>query len=316
MSGADSASAKQSDTGSKRNRLGKGLEALMGEYMPEEQPGMDGGSRTVEVVRIAPNPFQPRREFASEQLAELEASIRENGLLQPLVVRPATERTPDGADWELVAGERRWRAVRRLGWTEVPVVVKRIDDQAMLILAIVENVQRADLSPLEEAAGYRQLMDEFSFTQQEVADSVGRERPTVANLLRLLQLPASVQRLMTEGRISMGHARAILGLEEERQMAELARQAAEQGLSVRAVEERVRARRSPPSPTPAEAAPKANRHDAHLRHLEAELQRAVGASARIRVTKGEAGQIEIPFYSADDFDRLVQLLLGPEAERY
>lgn len=295
-------------------RLGKGLGALLGEYLPPEgaQPSQDG-IRVVPISRIAPNPFQPRREFAPEQLVELEASIRENGLLQPLVVRPRTPATPDGADWELIAGERRWRAIRRLEWTEVAVVVKEIDDRAMLVLAIVENIQRAELSPLDEAAGYQKLIEDFGFTQQEVAESVGKDRSTVANLLRLLQLPASVQGMVNRGELSMGHARAILGLPGEREMAELAREAAEQGLSVRVVEDRVRTRRG--APTAAQAAPReAERHaDPHVRHLEEELQRALGTAVKIRVGGGRSGRIEIPFYNADDFDRVLELLLGAEA---
>lgn len=295
-------------------RLGKGLGALLGEYLPPEgaQPSQDG-IRVVPISRIAPNPFQPRREFAPEQLAELEASIRENGLLQPLVVRPRTATTPDGADWELIAGERRWRAIRRLEWTEVPVVVKEIDDRAMLVLAIVENIQRAELSPLDEAAGYQKLIEDFGFTQQEVAESVGKDRSTIANLLRLLQLPASVQGMVNRGELSMGHARAILGLPGEREMADLAREASEQGLSVRAVEERVRTRRAAPAaaqPAPREAERPA---DPHVRHLEEELQRALGTAVKIRVGGGRSGRIEIPFYNADDFDRVLELLLGAEA---
>ncbi|HEX8905413.1 MAG TPA: ParB/RepB/Spo0J family partition protein, partial [Longimicrobiaceae bacterium] len=258
-----------------------------------------------------------RREFSAEQLAELEDSIRKNGLLQPLVVRPRTATTPDGAEWELIAGERRWRAVRRLGWSQVPVVVREIDDRAMLVLAIVENVQRAGLSPLEEAAGYKQLIDEFGYTQAEVADSVGRERSTVANLLRLLSLPATVQRMVNEGQLSMGHARALLGLEDEREMAELGRQAAESGMSVRTVEERVRQMRpgGAASPRSTMAGVREAMDDPHVRHLEAELQRALGTAARIRLTSGKAGRIEIPFYNADDFDRVLELILGTEAER-
>lgn len=306
----------------KKPRLGRGLSALLGEYsQPEAAPASAEGIRVVPTSRITPNPFQPRREFVPEQLAELEASIRQNGLLQPLVVRPATAASPEGAEWELIAGERRWRAVRRLGWTEVPVIVKEPDDRAMLVLAIVENVQRAELSPLEEAAGYRQLIDEFGFTQAEVAESVGRERSTVANLLRLLGLPASVQRLMGEGRLSMGHARALLGLEDERAMAELAREAVDGGLTVRAVEERVRAARpaagqddGEAGPAPARPAP-ASPVDAHVRHLESELQRTLGTAVRIRVGANRSGRIEIPFYGADDFDRLLEALLGAEAER-
>lgn len=293
-----------------KKRLGKGLSALLGEYLPEEgDPGV--GVQIVAVSEIVPNPLQPRREFSAEQLGELEASIRENGLLQPLVVRPATEASPKGARWELVAGERRWRAIRRLGWTEVPVLVKDIDDRTLLVLAIVENVQRADLSPLEEAAGYRRLIDEFGYTQREVAESVGRERPTVANLLRLLHLPASVQRLVAEGQLSMGHARAILGLSSERKMAEVARTAAKQGLSVRAVEERVRGLNNS-SKANGKASPNGV-GDPHLKQLETQLQRALGTAARIRVRKGQSGSIEIPFYNSDDFERVVELLLGAEA---
>lgn len=297
----------------KKTRLGRGLGALLGEYLPDEEGGgTPVGIRSVPVARITSNPFQPRREFAPEQLAELEASVRENGLLQPLVVRPAPAGAPEGAQWELVAGERRWRVVRRLGWAEVPVVVKEVDDRTMLILAVVENVQREELSPLEEALAYRQMVDEFGMTQREVAERVGRERSTVANLMRLLALPASVQRLVNEGALSMGHARAILGAGDERRMADLAREAVEGGLSVRAVEERVReSRDAPPSPAPSAPAPRAG--DSHLRHLESELQRALGTAARIRVLRGESGRIEIPFYNADDFDRVIELLLGAEA---
>jgi len=305
----------------RKPRLGKGLSALLGDFSAETQQAIDTGEgvREVPTSRIAPNPFQPRREFSPEQLSELEESIRKNGLLQPLVVRPRTATTPDGAEWELIAGERRWRAVRRLGWAQVPVVVRDIDDRAMLVLAIVENVQRAGLSALEEAAGYKQLIDEFGYTQAEVADSVGRERSTVANLLRLLSLPATVQRMVNEGDLSMGHARALLGLEDEREMAELARQAVEGGMSVRTVEERVRQMRpggaSAVSPRSTMAGVREAMDDPHVRHLEAELQRALGTAARIRLASGKSGRIEIPFYNADDFDRVVELLLGSEAER-
>ena len=305
-------------TARKQPRLGKGLSALLGDFSAEQEAAASTGEgvREVATARIAPNPFQPRREFAPEQLAELEESIRKNGLLQPLVVRPATAQTPEGAEWELVAGERRWRAVRRLGWTQVPVVVKEIDDRAMLVLAIVENVQRAELSPLEEAAGYQQLIDEFGYTQAEVAESVGRERSTIANLLRLLQLPASVQRMVNEGQLSMGHARALLGLEEEREIAELARHAADTGMSVRAVEERVRqARAGGTVPTPGTARVRDAVDDPHVRQLEADLQRTLGTAVRIRVQGGKTGRIEIPFYSADDFDRLLELLLGSDKDR-
>jgi ParB family transcriptional regulator, chromosome partitioning protein len=302
----------------KKPRLGKGLSALLGEFTEtnERAASTGEGVREVATARITPNRFQPRREFAPEQLAELEESIRINGLLQPLVVRPAQGDAPEGAEWELVAGERRWRAVRRLGWTQVPVIVRELDDRAMLVLAIVENVQRADLSPLEEAAGYRQLIEEFGFTQAEVAESVGRERSTVANLLRLLQLPATVQTMVSRGDLSMGHARAILGLEDEREMAELARQAADVGMSVRAVEEKVRTMRGgvdPAAPRSASAL-RDGSADPHVRSLEQSLQRKLGTAVRIKVQSSTSGRIEIPFYTSDDFERVVELILGNEAD--
>ena len=306
---------------SRKPRLGKGLSALLGDFSTgtEQAIATGDGVREVPTSRIAPNPFQPRHEFAAEQLAELEESIRVNGLLQPLVVRPRRADTPEGADWELIAGERRWRAVRRLGWAQVPVVVRDIDDRAMLVLAIVENVQRAGLSPLEEAAGYKQLIDEFGFTQAEVADSVGRERSTVTNLLRLLALPASVQRMVNEGQLSMGHARALLGLEDEREMAEVARAAVSAGMSVRSVEERVRQLRpGGAAAAPARGTTAALREavdDPHVRNLESQLQRKLGTAVRIRLAGGKTGRIEIPFYNDDDFDRVLDLILGPEAER-
>jgi ParB family chromosome partitioning protein len=314
MAEKNAGTAESSSAQRKKTRLGKGLGALLGEYM--EAPGAEEAAyRTVPVAKISPNPLQPRREFTEGQLGELEASIRENGLLQPLVVRPATPESPAGAEWELVAGERRWRAVRRLGWPEVPVVVREMDDRTMLVLAIVENVQRAELSPLEEAEGYRRLIEEFGYTQKEVAEHVGKDRSTVANLLRLLQLPASVQRLVTEGALSMGHARAILGMDDERRMADLARRAVSEGLSVRAVEEQVRRQRSPAPPAPPAAAGSAPAGDPHVRHLEAELQRLLGTAVRIQLGKAQTGRVEIPFYSAEDFERVVELLLGSEAGR-
>ena len=295
----------------KKTRLGKGLGALLGEYLPAENVATEG-YRHIAVASITPNRFQPRREFAEEQLSELEASIRENGLLQPLVVRPAGADNPVGAEWELVAGERRLRAIHRLGWTEVPVIVREMDDRTLLVLAIVENVQRAELSPLEEAEGYRQLIEEFGYTQKEVAENVGRERSTIANLLRLLHLPASVQRLVSAGSLSMGHARAILGLGDERRMADLARRAADEGLSVRSVEELVRNNRSARKKS---GASRGGAGTPHLRHLESELQRLLGTAVKIHIGKADTGRIEIPFYGSDDFERVTELLLASETTR-
>jgi ParB family chromosome partitioning protein len=287
----------------KRDRLGKGLGALLGEYLGENANPDGSGSRAVAVARVGPNPFQPRREFKEEELAELTASIRENGLLQPIVVRPAP--SGSGLDWELVAGERRWRAVTRLGWKDVPAIVREVDDRTMLVLAMVENLQRSGLAPLEEAEGYRRLAEDFGLTQQQIAEIMGRDRSTVANSLRLLQLPASVRHLLAEGQLTAGHARALLGVQSDHRMAELARRAAEAGWSVRETEaqvQRVRPGRRAKAPT----RPK----DAAVREIEDALQRSLGTAVRIRHARGGRGRIEIPFYNADDFERVYELLVG------
>src|SRR5690606_1733246 len=290
---------------SKRDRLGKGLGALLGEYLgtegTEERPT---DTRMIPVASIAPNPFQPRREFSEEELEELSSSIRENGLLQPVTVRPAPPGAP--AAWELIAGERRWRAVMRLGWTEVPALVREIDDRAMLVLALVENLQRAELSPLEEALGYQQLAEEFGLSQQEIAQAVGRDRSTIANALRLLNLPAAVRQLVAEGKLSAGHARALLGVGNDHQMIELARRAVDDGWSVRQVEAEVQ--RTRPK-KPARSSPERPREAAE-RRLEEELQRVLGTAVRIRRKRGMKGKIEIPFYGAEDFERIYELLVG------
>ncbi len=295
---------------SKRDRLGKGLGALLGEYLGSE--GADENTaetRKIAVASIAPNPFQPRREFSEEELEDLCNSIRENGLLQPISVRPAP---PGGlASWELIAGERRWRAVMRLGWTEVPAVVREIDDRAMLVLALVENLQRAELSPLEEAQGYQQLAEEFGLSQQEIAQAVGRDRSTIANALRLLNLPAAVRQLVADGKLSAGHARALLGIGNDHQMIELARRAAEEGWSVRQVEAEVQRGRPKKQPT----RPRQERtREAAERRLEEELQRVLGTAVRIRRKRGMKGQIEIPFYGTEDFERIYELLVGSSVE--
>jgi ParB family transcriptional regulator, chromosome partitioning protein len=297
-------------------RLGKGLGALLGEFA-EDAGGSEGEGRDLRTVRVGairPNPFQPRREFDEEELAELRASISENGLLQPLVVRPAGADAGKGVEWDLVAGERRWRAVRGLEWREVPAVVRTLDDREMLVLAIVENVQRSNLSPIEEAIGYDRLMDEFDLTQREVAEVVGRERSTVANLLRLLQLPASVQRMLNDGTLGMGHARALLGLEAEQAMAELGRAAADEGWSVREVETRVRNHRTVRKPARGGVAPSGGQakaaSDPHLRKVMTELQRRFATDVRVRSGAGDRGAIEIPFRDGEDFGRIVELLLG------
>jgi ParB family transcriptional regulator, chromosome partitioning protein len=289
----------------KRDRLGKGLGALLRENItPDQEPGVH--AKMIATGGIAPNPYQPRREFAEEELQELAVSLRENGLLQPIVVRPAPGGT---ARYELVAGERRWRASMRLGWTEIPAVIRDVDDRTLLVLALVENLQRSQLSALEEAEGYQRLAEEFSLTQQQVAEVMGKDRSTVANALRLLQLPASVRALLRDGALSAGHARALLGLENDRRIAEMARQATEERWSVREVEAQVKRARTQSSRGPAREKPR----DAGERALEEALQRVFGTEVRIRNSRGGRGRIEIPFFGAEDFERIFELLAGESA---
>jgi ParB family transcriptional regulator, chromosome partitioning protein len=294
----------------KRERLGRGLAALLGENLGDDA-ALAGAAqvqaRQLPISAIAPNPYQPRREFTEEDLADLTASLRESGLLQPVVVRPAPG-TGGVAKWELIAGERRWRAAMRLGWKEIPAVIKEADDRTLLVLALVENIQRAGLSPLEEAEGYERLADEFSLTQQQVADVVGKDRSTVANALRLLQLPASVRQLLREGSLTAGHARALLGLDGEVRMADAARQAVEGEWSVRDVEAYVkRARKGP------RAARASQPRELNERALEEELQRLLGTEVRIHRGRGANGRIEIPFFGHDDFERVFEQITGRAA---
>lgn len=294
----------------RRERLGKGLGALLGEYM--DPPATAGGDvRRLPVGAIVPNPLQPRKEFSEEELAELVESIRENGLLQPLVVRPSP--SADGR-YELVAGERRLRSVQRLDWGDVPVVVRDVDDEALLVLALVENLQREALGPLEEAEGYRTLGERFGLTQEEIARSVGKDRSTVANFLRLLKLPPSVRRLLEEGQLATGHARALLSLDDPMRAADLARRAVKEGWSVREVERRVRRddEASEKSRSRTSGSSSASR-DPVVRALEESLREALSTRVAIKGAAAGKGVIEIPFHGTEDFERIFALLAGREA---
>lgn len=300
----------------KPRRLGRGLEALIaGAGSPAPSLAATDASadlasplRSLSIAEIRPNPFQPRRDFKPEELVDLENSIRASGLLQPVTVRAR----PDGA-YELVAGERRLRAASRLGWIEIPAIVKTLDDRDMLTLALIENLQRADLNPLDEALGFQRLIDEFSLTQQQVADAVGKDRSTVANLLRILQLPDGIKRLLRDGQISLGHARALLAMPTERLMLETARQVVERGLSVREAERIAQEAR------PAEGRQKTARQAAdrgrdpqaaELRRLTEILRRHLQTDVRINLEGDSNGDISIRFYSADDLQRLLETILG------
>ena len=288
-------------------RLGKGLGALLGEYMDEgDEPA--GAERQVRVEQIRPNPFQPRSDFASEALGELMESIRENGLLQPLVVRPS------GEGWQLVAGERRWRALRKLGWERAPAIVRDLEDDQMLVLALVENLQRENLSPVEEALGYRQLMEDFGLTQKEVAERVGRNRSTISNTLRLLKLEDDVREMLAAGRLTAGHARALLGLDDPAEQRRLAREIVEDDLSVRAVERRVRrAGREEDEGDGEDEGGGGRSGDPVARRAEQVLERALGTGVSVRLDGKESGRIGIAFHDSEEFERLCGLLAGDRA---
>jgi ParB family chromosome partitioning protein len=297
----------------KPRRLGRGLEALLGAAAaptPTVAEARERGElQRIHLGEIRPNPYQPRRTFRDDELADLESSLRVNGLLQPITVRPAA----NAKGFELVAGERRLRAASRLGWAEIPALVRNIDDRSLLTLALVENLQRADLNPLEEAEGYQRLITEFDLTQQQVAEVVGKDRSTIANMLRLLGLPASVRRLVQDSSITLGHARALLALGDERAMVEMARRIVAEGLTVRDVEQGARE-------SAARKAPRRERvgkggGTPETRRIEDDLRRHLQTDVRIVVGDGKRGVINISFYSPDDLERVLDLVLGPKREQ-
>lgn len=294
-----------------RDRLGRGLGGLLGEdYLAATGRRLE--ARTLPVRSVAPNPFQPRREFGTDELADLSSSIRENGLLQPILVRPAPGL--EGERYELVAGERRLRAVAELGWDEIPALVRDVDDKMLLVLALVENLQREALNPVEEALGLRQLAEDFGLTHGEIAEAVGKDRSTVANILRLLRLPVSIRRLLEEGALSMGHARALLAVEDPGRLVELGRRAVAEGWSVREVEARCRAEsqsRRPHRGPGAGADPAVE--DPAVRALEEALRVSLGSRVRLKSGRGETGVVEIPFRTEAELERVVEVLTGRPA---
>jgi len=292
---------------SETKRLGRGLEALLG-AVSKEQAEATGALRDLPIGNVLPNPYQPRTHIDEEALIELIASIEASGLLQPVVVRPRNGK------FELIAGERRWRAIQRLGWARIPAVVKDVDDQTLLTLALIENLQRNDLSSIDEATGYQRLGEEFKLPQAEIARMVGRNRSTVANLLRLLKLPEDVKTLVHEGKLSEGHARALLALEDESEVVRLAREAVAQEWSVREMESRARGE---PTTVPPISAPNGVRtrspqkmQTADVRRVEDALRKRLGTDVRVTSRRRGRGFLSISYYSNDDLARVLELILG------
>jgi ParB family chromosome partitioning protein len=294
---------------SETKRLGRGLEALLGS-VSREQAQASGALRELPVGNVLPNPFQPRTQIGEADLAELTASIEASGLLQPVIVRPRNGK------YELIAGERRWRAVQRLGWTKIPAIVRDVDDPTLLTLALIENLQRDDLTPIDEAMGYQRLGEEFELPQAEIARLVGRDRSTVANLLRLLKLPDEVKALVQERKLSEGHARALLALSDEAELARLANEAVEQGWSVRETETRVRGDASSGNGSSVATEPRQGQRppkkmaSADARRVEDALRKRLGTDVRVTSRRRGRGFISISYYSNDDLARVLELILG------
>ena len=280
-----------------RKALGRGLSALLRE-VETSSTGVD----QVALDLIDPNPFQPRRAFPEEALKELADSIRATGLVQPVLLRRI------GGRYQLVAGERRWRAVRELGWKKIPAVVRDVDDRTLLTLALVENLQRASLSSIDEAEGYERLAQEFHLSHAAIAEAVGRDRSTVANAVRLLKLPKSVQQLVASDALSAGHARALLSLGDARAMERLARECVAQGWSVREIE---RHARGAPSRGRRSGTGAARRGvPPEVARIEAALRKRLGTDAAVVLNGKGKGHLQVRFYSEDDLSRLLEIILG------
>jgi ParB family transcriptional regulator, chromosome partitioning protein len=283
---------------SESRRLGRGLEALLGPVSRQEAEA-SGALQELPVTAIRPNPYQPRIRLDEPQFQELVNSLETSGLLQPIVVRPHL----DG--YQLIAGERRWRAAQKLGWSRIPAVVKQADDRTLLTLALVENLQRDNLSAIEEATSYQRLLDEFQLSQVEIARLVGRDRSTVANALRLLKLPLEVTELVDQGKLSEGHARALLALSDRGHIIRLAQETVSHGWSVRDLEAKVRGQR----PATRRAAPIRQVATGH-RRIEDALRKHLGTDVRVSARRRGRGSVTISYYSDDDLARLLEVILG------
>ncbi|MCC5956262.1 MAG: ParB/RepB/Spo0J family partition protein [Natronohydrobacter sp.] len=288
------------DRKAERRGLGRGLSALMAEVAvgPESPQETRGREQKLPVEKLVPNPDQPRRHFDDTALAELAASIREKGVIQPLIVRAK------GDVFEIVAGERRWRAAQRAQVHEVPVIVREFTDTEVLEIAIIENIQRADLNPIEEGMGYRALIERFGHTQEKLADAMGKSRSHIANLMRLLNLPEDVQALLREGKLSAGHARALITSDDPSM---LARKVVLEGLSVRQTETLTKTGLDKKKPSKSKVYEK----DADTRVLENDLSAALGMKVLIDYDGGGKGRITVEYRSMEDLDRLCKVLSNP-----
>jgi ParB family chromosome partitioning protein len=287
----------------KRKGLARGLSALIGDDpIVAMAKAEKRGPEMLAIAEIAPSPFQPRRRFDDPAIEDLAQSIRENGILQPILVR-----VRKGADpaFEIVAGERRWRAAQRAQLHQVPVIVTEIDDRTALEIALVENIQRQDLTPIEEARGYQRLQGEFAYTQEQLAERIGRSRPDIANRLRLLSLPPAVQAMIEDGRLSAGHGRALVGTPDPEAMA---REVIGRGLNVRATEAMVAALGKPRAGGHGKPAAM----DADTAALARRLADRIGVKVEIRDDAGK-GEVRLRYRSLDEFDRLCRAILGPDA---
>lgn len=297
-----------------RRGLGRGLSSLIPPTPPSVEAERDVaptgrqplyGATFLGIDDLGPNPRQPRQAIPPETLADLAASIKAHGLIQPIIVTAA--RVTDPTPYIIIAGERRWRAARLAGLTEVPVIIKEASPQDLLELALVENIQRADLNPLEEAAAYETLMTEFGLTQEQVAERVSKSRTAVANIVRLLKLPEPVKQLLSEGQIHEGHARALLGLQDEQAIIEAARLVVHRGLSVRQTEELVRRLNAPPpTSSPDDEEPMT---DPATQAIEARLRQRLGTKVNLFRTR-RGGRIVIHFYSEEELAALYDRLVG------
>ncbi len=288
-----------------KSRLGRGLASLIGDNVPVSGRVLpaNGESRMVPIDRVRPSPLNPRKNFNETELDELASSIREKGLVQPLIVRPID---PSGTNYEIVAGERRWRAAQKASVHLVPVIVRSLSDQEALELAIIENVQRADLNAIEEAGGYRELVERFGYTQEELAGIIGKSRSHLANTMRLLKLPESVQMLVRDGSLSAGHARALIGREDAETVAQ---DIVKKGLNVRDVEALVMGRK-PAGDKAGAARPSVPQKDADTRAAERDMTDALGLTVVINPGSGEAGEVIIRYKTMEQFEVIHRALLA------